>query len=119
MPDICLCEKDQDGQCPSCRGTLSRFLGEFVNLFREYQEKMRALTTGGAFSGPACTICVKQSIDFVCANIVTEMAGDVPEDMSRAIVSHLAGTAREFGATVIPATSKAWADLCAKNGWAP
>lgn len=118
MADICLCSKDQDGQCPSCKRILSEFLGGIVGLFKEFQEKVHVLTHGGFIDKP-CEDCTMKYIDFVCSKLLADMVKEVPEDISRALAGYIGKMAYGFGAAAIPLTQKAWIDICATQGWAP
>jgi hypothetical protein len=118
MPDFCLCNKDQDGQCPACKQILSGFLGQLVSLFKEFQEKVHTLTHGGFLEKP-CDDCTKRYIDFVGAKLLDDMGKEVPEDISRALAGYIGKMAYGFGAAAIPLTEKAWTDICATQGWDP
>ena len=116
MDDFCLCEIDQDGQCPTCKKALSRVVTCFIEVFKRYMEDAGKSSDDLKSS---CKKCTKKYLDSVCASLVTQTCSELPEELARVVAENFAQLVREAGVEATPLLEKAWTDLCAKNGWEP
>lgn len=100
----CKCKLDQDGRC-----------GECSDLFRTFFSKMgkaiQVLKSSDLMGTEFCLPCIPRTMDAALARVIREELGDLPPEMSEAVISALFMTSQNVQALPMPLTRKAWGDL--------
>lgn len=124
--EICLCPKDADGQCPSCRDGIIESckctIVVFTKFFEDNQKAERdfreSLSKCNASVDERCSPCTDQYIDLGISKLISGLA-DVEVPIAKAVMDAFKKSSISRGITAMPLTDKAWLDLCASKGWTP
>ncbi len=116
-PPLCLCIRDEDGECQSCKGRVAAFATEFAEVQRMYLGRIEKIE--GLSERAPCDSCKIKYADGGFADVFTSVGDAIPADHIN-IVMTMYGTFRQMlsavGVTATPMLDKAWADLKAKKG---
>lgn len=122
----CECPKDADGQCSACRNDTLAGCKAMVEVFSKFMEGAerieRELKEGTEKVRPllddTCSVCLDQYVDLGISKLILGFPGS--EDwMPRGVLKGIKKVFADKGITAMPLTDKAWAALCASNGWTP
>lgn len=115
----CFCQKDDDGQCVSCRQMLATFGTEFAEVQRTYMERIDKI--GGLNERVSCVACGLKYTDLVLAGVFANIGEAIPSDQQNvalAMYTSFYQLIMSKGIEATPMLDKAWAELKVKRDWA-
>lgn len=113
----CLCEKDADGECPSCKGKISAIAMSVTTNLPKLLELLGKMID--AENIPTCSACHKQYADWIMSMVLKLISGMVKsESIAKMFVSSMKDIIKDTGVIKsTPLLDKAWRDLREQNLW--
>lgn len=115
-PKECYCEKDQDGECLSCKSVISAMIDKMIALGERTVSDFKNLKK--EVGDPSCGGCGQRYVDWAIANAFRKVFVRFgSKELAQEILSAIFKAMGSFGITEAPLTKKAWADLCQEKQW--
>ncbi len=111
--EICICEKDQDGQCPSCLEAIQEAARKLIEVQTEFMERLREVGLPDK-----CKSCTARYLDHVFALLVEKVFEQHPLNIAIALSQTLVALLIKRGRPC-PLTQKAMEDGCKAEGVGP
>ena len=111
--EICICEKDKDGQCPSCLVAIQEAARNLIEVQTEYMERLREVGLPDK-----CKSCTARYLDHVFALLVGKVFEQHPLKIALPLSQTLVVLLIKRGRPC-PLTQKAMEDGCKAAGFEP
>lgn len=115
---LCLCAKDDDGECHSCRQAITTFGTEFADIQSAYIARIDKI--GGLSERASCGACVLKYTDLVMGGVFASIGKALPGDQQNigmAMYGSFYQMLMGLGVEATPMLDKAWRELKEVKGW--
>ena len=114
----CLCIKDEDGECLSCKKSLAEYGTEFSEIQASYLSQIDKI--GGLHGRVPCQACVLKYTDLAMSEIFMTVGSALPSEQQNVAMAMYAAFYQVYagmGVQAAPMLDKAWKELKEKKGW--